>query len=69
MKRRDVIAGLLCAGAIPSAHPQQKMDKSTVDRWMKELSNWGRWGKTDQLGTVNHLAHYQKPAIGSFSPM
>src|SRR5437763_6695738 len=24
-----------------------------IDRMMKELSNWGRWGKGDQLGTVN----------------
>jgi kynurenine formamidase len=35
-----------------SAQPH-KMTKADVDRWMKELSNWGRWGKTDQMGTVN----------------
>lgn len=23
------------------------------DRWMTELSNWGRRGKDDQVGTVN----------------
>lgn len=23
------------------------------DRWMKELSNWGRWGKADEIGTLN----------------
>lgn len=22
-------------------------------RWMSELSNWGRWGTTDELGTLN----------------
>src|SRR4051812_623797 len=27
--------------------------KADVDRWMTELSNWGRWGKQDQIGTVN----------------
>jgi kynurenine formamidase len=53
MKRRDMIASLLCASTMPAAHAQQKLDKATVDRWMKELSNWGRWGKDDQLGTVN----------------
>ena len=21
--------------------------------WMDSLSNWGRWGKDDQLGTLN----------------
>jgi kynurenine formamidase len=24
-----------------------------VDRWMKDATNWGRWGKDDQLGTIN----------------
>ena len=26
------------------------VEKATLDRWMQELSNWGRWGKDDQLG-------------------
>ena len=29
------------------------VSRATVDGWMKELSNWGRWGKADQLGAVN----------------
>ncbi len=31
----------------------REMSKADVDRLMKELSNWGRWGKDDQLGTLN----------------
>ena len=27
--------------------------KDQVNRWMTELSNWGRWGKDDQRGAVN----------------
>lgn len=27
--------------------------RAQFERWMKELSNWGRWGKDDQLGTAN----------------
>ena len=23
------------------------------DRWMREYSNWGRWGDDDELGTIN----------------
>jgi kynurenine formamidase len=30
-----------------------EMTKADVDRLTKELSNWGRWGKDDQLGTLN----------------
>ena len=32
---------------------QQQADQKA--RWMKEESNWGRWGKDDQLGTLNLL--------------
>lgn len=44
-------AFLLLAAAI--AAPAQTLDKAALDRMMKELSNWGRWGKTDQAGTFN----------------
>ena len=27
--------------------------KAQFERWMTELSNWGRWGKDDQLGALN----------------
>ncbi len=27
--------------------------QADVERWMDELSNWGRWGKDDQLGAIN----------------
>ena len=29
------------------------MAKAEYERWKKELSNWGRWGKDDQLGAMN----------------
>ena len=32
---------------------QRPVTKADVERWMKDLSNWGRWGKNDQLGAVN----------------
>ena len=35
------------------AQTRTGVSRTTVDAWMKELSNWGRWGKTDQLGAVN----------------
>jgi kynurenine formamidase len=44
---------LFAAAAAPLFSAEPQVDKATVDRWMKELSNWGRWGKDDQLGTVN----------------
>jgi kynurenine formamidase len=46
---------LTAAALLASAAAQQppKVTAATVDQWMKELSNWGRWGKDDQLGTLN----------------
>src|SRR5262245_31485553 len=41
-------AAVLSAGqTVPS------VTRKTVDQWMKELSNWGRWGKDDEIGAVN----------------
>ena len=36
-----------------SVAAQQPFTMQQVDRWMSELSNWGRWGKDDQRGTLN----------------
>jgi kynurenine formamidase len=54
----SVVAVALC-GLIFSALADQpsssnkKLTKADVDNMMKELSNWGRWGKDDQLGAMN----------------
>lgn len=32
---------------------RRDLTKEDIDRWMTELSNWGRWGKEDQAGTLN----------------
>lgn len=40
----------------PQARAQVDDNRATKDqlaRWMTELSNWDRWGKDDQLGTMN----------------
>ena len=38
-----------------SAPPQaaQPVTRAQFERWKTELSNWGRWGKDDQLGALN----------------
>ncbi len=38
------------ATAAPTRAPMTMAD---IDRWMAELSNWGRWGRDDQLGALN----------------
>ena len=34
---------------------EMRVTEAELDKWMKELSNWGRWGKDDQLGAVNTI--------------
>lgn len=40
------------AAAQPAA-PHPLVTQAEYDRWLVELSNWGRWGKDDELGTLN----------------
>src|SRR5262245_35970020 len=35
------------------AQSSRNLTKDDVDRMMTELSNWGRWGKEDQMGAIN----------------
>lgn len=40
-------------GLSQSPSSNHNLTKADVDRWSTQLSNWGRWGKEDQLGTLN----------------
>jgi len=41
------------SGQSTPAQSPRNLTKADIDRWMKELSNWGRWGAKDQLGAMN----------------
>ena len=41
------------------------LDKAVLDRWMQELSNWGRWGIDDQMGTVNLITPAKRKAAAA----
>jgi kynurenine formamidase len=55
MKIVTAIACALMATAVTvQAQPQKHtVTKEEYERWKKELSNWGRWGKDDQIGALN----------------
>jgi kynurenine formamidase len=36
--------------------------EAQYDRWQTELSNWGRWGKDDELGTLNLITPSKRRA-------
>jgi kynurenine formamidase len=46
---------VLMASSLPSQEntPSHKVTQADMDRWLKDLSNWGRWGTDDQKGALN----------------
>jgi kynurenine formamidase len=43
----------------------RNLTKEDVDRWMSELSNWGKWGKDDQAGTINLITPAKRKAAAA----
>ncbi|MEZ5488722.1 MAG: cyclase family protein [Gammaproteobacteria bacterium] len=44
---------ILCIGAEATAQSPGPMSRMEFDALMEEISNWGRWGDEDELGTLN----------------
>ena len=51
--KKLLLASSALALAVIAAPDPHHATKADVNRWMTELSNWGRWGKADQVGTLN----------------
>lgn len=45
-----------------SGSPPRSVTAAEFDRWMSELSNWGRWGKDDELGALNLITPAKRKA-------
>ena len=47
---------LVCASpfsAIAAEADPEAKGRQQFEQWFNEISNWGRWGKDDELGTLN----------------
>src|SRR5438874_5602137 len=59
-----LLTGLAAEAADSPAKYPRNLTKEDIDRWLKELSNWGRWGADDQAGTTNLItAAKRKQAV------
>lgn len=66
MGRLLLPAGLaLLIGATPAGAMQEPVDSATFEAWMSEVSNWGRWGIDDELGTLNLITDEKRAAAAS----
>ena len=52
MLKVALLLSLVFLTCLAAADPHHTT-KADIDRLMTELSNWGRWGKADEVGTVN----------------
>jgi kynurenine formamidase len=48
-----LLIGTNLQGQQKAGNERERLTKSQFDQLFKQLSNWGRWGKDDQLGTLN----------------
>lgn len=52
------VAAFVSGGTAAQEAPKPSVNRVTeaqLDKWMEELSNWGRWGKDDVLGAANTI--------------
>ena len=57
--------GLARRAAAQTGPYPRNLTREDVDRWMTELSNWGKWGKDDQAGTVNLITPAKRKAAAA----
>jgi kynurenine formamidase len=76
--RRELLAlaGLTGAAAIAShsrlpavlaanePYPRN-LSQEDIERWLTELSNWGKWGPDDQAGTINLITPAKRKAAAA----
>lgn len=48
-----MLVASLCLLISQTPAPHKALSRTDVQQMMKELSNWGRWGKDDQKGAIN----------------
>lgn len=64
LKKRLIVAGLLLLPSVfifaQELIVPTHVKASTFEQWKVEVSNWGRWGNEDQLGTLNLITAEKK---------
>ena len=58
--RLAVLATLAISFGLSNAIAEEKMNAADIERLVQELSNWGRWGKDDQLGALNLITNAKR---------
>src|SRR5215213_7870290 len=59
------VAGPAGRLAAADAALPQSVTRAQFEAWFKEISNWGRWGKDDELGTLNLITAEKRKAAAA----
>jgi putative cyclase len=60
-----LMAGTSATKVLSQPAPAHVVSGAEYERWKTELSNWGRWGKDDQIGALNLITpEKRKQAAG-----
>ena len=51
--RRITLLCLIIFGTVNLFAEHHEVSRNQFDQWMVDISNWGRWGPEDELGTFN----------------
>lgn len=68
MNRRFWVAAAAACLAFASAQAADtahSVTQAQFDKWKKDLSNWGRWGKDDEKGTLNLITPEKRKAAAA----
>ena len=63
-----VLVIMVLAGSqqlVSQTQPARVVSAAEYERWKKELSNWGRWGKNDEIGTLNLITPAKRRAAAA----
>ncbi len=60
--RRDLAEARSAKAGRAAVTDSPKTTNAEVTKWMTDLSNWGRWGKSDQIGTLNLITPEKRKA-------
>ena len=57
-----IAAVLSCDAASQESSSRPLVTEAQYEAWQTALSNWGRWGRDDQLGTLNLITPAKRRA-------
>jgi len=62
--RLGVVCSLLAIGP-GGVRAQEAVSVDSLRSWMRQVSNWGRWGESDQRGTLNLITPARRQAAAT----